>query len=130
MVVERDYQVVYFGSNVADVLSKIDDISHAVMNNQIVIPIKDSLRYIRVESFNFSQPFKTEGGLDSVIGVLQTQVREARDQEQFEKITKVNVATGYDENTWTVVEGSASTTDNNDGFTWKQLESGQYLFKI
>jgi hypothetical protein len=89
MLVERDYQVVYFGSDSADVLTKMDDFSRKVMNGQIVIPITGSLRYIRVEGFNFSQPFKTEGGVDACLGVLQTQVREARDQATFDKIMHV-----------------------------------------
>jgi hypothetical protein len=89
MLVERDYQFVYFGTDAGDVLTKMDDLSRATMNNQIVIPITGSLRYIRVEGFNFSQPFKTEGGVDAIIGVMQTQVREARDQATFEKIMHV-----------------------------------------
>lgn len=130
MLVERDYQIVYFGTDAGDVLTKMDAFSRKVMNGTIMIPITGSLRYIRVEGFNFSQPFKTEGNVDACLGVLQTQVREARDQAQYEKIAKVSVATGYDENTWTVVEGSASSTDTNDGFTWMELEAGKYLFKI
>lgn len=90
-VVERDYQIVYFGSNVSDVLAKMDDFSRKVMNNNIVISIQGSTRYIRVESFSFSQPFKTENGIDAAVGVLTTQVREARDQSTYTTIAGVNV---------------------------------------
>jgi hypothetical protein len=118
MLVERDYQVVYFGTDAVDVLTKLDDFSRKAMNDKIVIPIANSLRYIRVEGFNFSQPFKTEGNVDACLGVLQTQVREARDQEQYEKITRVIVKNSGDSST---VEG------NND---WTQNELFKFLFKL
>lgn len=84
----RDYQIVYYGSNVEDVLTKIDVLERKAMNN-IVIPITGSLRYVRVEGFSFGMPFKTESGVDVAIGVLQTTVREARDQKTYDKIMHV-----------------------------------------
>lgn len=84
----RDYQIVYYGANVEDVLTKIDVLERKAMNN-IVIPITGSLRYIRVEGFSFGMPFKTESGVDIAIGVLQTTVREARDQKTYDKIMHV-----------------------------------------
>jgi hypothetical protein len=84
----REYQLVYFGTSNVDVLTKMDALDRK-LNNDLVIPIKDSLRYMRVESFSLSQPFKTENGIDAIIGVLAVTVREARDQEQFEKIMNV-----------------------------------------
>jgi hypothetical protein len=122
MLVERDYQIVYFGSDTIDVLTKMDDLSRKVMNGTIMIPITGSLRYIRVEGFNFSQPFKTEGNVDACLGVLQTQVREARDQATFEKIMKVGVQIGNDNST---IDGTdPSSTD------WTNQESIDFLFKL
>ncbi|MFE4202140.1 hypothetical protein [Aneurinibacillus aneurinilyticus] len=84
----RDYQIVYYGTTVEDVLTKIDVLERKAMNN-LLIPITGSLRYIRVEGFSSSMPFKTESGVDVAIGVLQTTIREARDQKTYDKIMHV-----------------------------------------
>ncbi|MFT4413190.1 hypothetical protein ACLM5H_04940 [Fredinandcohnia humi] len=89
-VIERNFQVVYFNSDIQEVLRKMDSLSRMSLNKRIVIPIKDSLRYMRIESFSFSQPFETESELNAITGVLSVQVREARDQETYEKIMQVN----------------------------------------
>jgi hypothetical protein len=94
MARNREYQIVYFGASNIDVLTKMDALDRK-LNNDLLIPIKDSLRYLRVESFSLSQPFKTENGIDAMIGVLSVTVREARDQQQYEKI--MNVYGRYDE---------------------------------
>jgi hypothetical protein len=94
MARNREYQIVYFGTSNIDVLAKMDALDRK-LNNDLLIPIKDSLRYLRVESFSLSQPFKTENGIDAMIGVLSVTVREARDQQQYEKI--MNVYGRYDE---------------------------------
>lgn len=88
---EIEWQILYFGSSEADALTKMDGLRRASLNNKIAIPLNDgSLRYLRVESFTFSQPFKNENDLDTIIGVLSTTLREARDQETYEKITQVH----------------------------------------
>jgi hypothetical protein len=87
--IDREYQIVYFGADETDVLAKMDALSKALYQRKL-IGIKDSLRYIRVESFSFSQPFKTENALYACIGVLSTEVREARDQATYTKIMQVN----------------------------------------
>jgi hypothetical protein len=94
MARNREYQIVYFGSSNIDVLAKMDALDRK-LNNDLLIPIKDSLRYLRVESFSLSQPFVTESGINAMIGVLSVTVREARDQQQYEKI--MNVYGRYDE---------------------------------
>jgi hypothetical protein len=88
MARHREYQFVYFGTSNVDVLTKMDALDRK-LNNDLLIPIKDSTRYLRVESFSLSQPFKTENGIDAIIGVLSVTVREARDQQQYEKIMNV-----------------------------------------
>ncbi|MGF9711625.1 hypothetical protein [Paenibacillus naphthalenovorans] len=85
---DREYQIVYFGADASDVLTKMDALSKALYQIQL-IPINGSLRYIRIESFSFSQPFETDNKLFACIGVLSTQVREARDQQVYEKIMHV-----------------------------------------
>jgi hypothetical protein len=93
MAQRREYQLVYFGASNIDVLTKMDELDRK-LNNDLVIPIKDSTRYLRVESFSLSQPFKTENGVDAIIGVLAVTVREARDQQEYEKI--MNVSARYE----------------------------------
>lgn len=86
---DREYQIVYYGADAADVLTKMDALSTALYQVKL-IPINGSLRYIRVETFAFSQPFQTDNDkLFACIGVLSTQVREARDQIAYEKIQNV-----------------------------------------
>jgi hypothetical protein len=88
MARHREYQLVYFGTSNVDVLTKMDVLDRK-LNNDLLIPIKDSLRYMRIESFSLSQPFVTESGINAMIGVLAVTVREARDQQQYEKIMNV-----------------------------------------
>lgn len=90
VVAKREYQLIYFGERAPDVLTVMDGLSRKFLYGRTVIPIKDSLRYIRVAGFSFGQIFKTEqANIDASIGVLQTEVREARDQETYDKIMKV-----------------------------------------
>jgi hypothetical protein len=89
----RDYQIVYYGSNVSDVLTKVDEIERKSMND-LVIPINGTLRYLRVIGASFGMPMKTESNIDVVLGVLQTEVREARDQATYDKI--INVYARYE----------------------------------
>lgn len=87
---DRDFQIVYFATEAAEVLATMDALSDEFYQHN-VIPIKDSLRYIRAESFSFSQPFETDNKLFACIGILTTTVRESRDQETYDKIMHVHV---------------------------------------
>lgn len=86
--IDREYQLVYYGTDAADTLAKMDALSTALYKTEL-IPIKDSLRYLRVESFSISAPFRTDNELDAIIAVLAVTVREARDQETYDKIARV-----------------------------------------
>lgn len=86
--IDREYQIVYIGASAPGVLSKMDALSKTLYQRK-VIPINGSLRYIRVESFSFSQPFTTDNDLTACIGVLATEIREARDEPTYEKIMHV-----------------------------------------
>jgi hypothetical protein len=127
---EREYQIVYFGSSSVDVLTKIETLSRKFLNKNAVIPIKGSLRYMRVEGFSFGMPFKSSSGVDAVIGVMQTTTRTARDQDQYEKMAEVSFDTypQSNTNTWEVLDGSYTTKKATDGFTFDALESGQSVF--
>lgn len=85
----RDYQIIYFAANEFACLTKGDVIARQ-LNNTDVIPLKGSDRYMRVGSFSFLQPFKTESGMYAIIGILQLELREARPQAVVQKINDVN----------------------------------------
>lgn len=86
--VERTYQVVYYGTTPADVLTKMDALSRAIYQTE-QIPINASTRVIRVGAFSYSAPFETENDLYASIGVMETQVREVRTQEASPLIGEV-----------------------------------------
>lgn len=87
MKIQREYQIVYFGTDIADVLTRMEAVSRKALNDNMMIPLQDgSLRYIRVESFSLSAPLTTESEVDAMIGILVGEVRECRTQEAFEKI--------------------------------------------
>ena len=87
---DREFQLIYFGKSSVDVLTKVDELSRLFNNGNFCIPIRGSLRYIRVKGFSFTTPFKSASGVDAVIAVMQTETREARDFEAYEKIMSVN----------------------------------------
>lgn len=87
---DRTYQVIYFAKNEFACLQAFEALERAI-NNTLIIPLKNSDRYLRLESFSFSQPFKTEAGtVTAILGVLTANLREARTQETYEKINNVD----------------------------------------
>lgn len=88
---DRQYQFVYFGATELDCIRKVSALQRK-LNSTHVIPLKDSSRYLRNGSFSMSQPFKTEGGeVYAIIGVLQAEMREAREFVQAPKMHEINV---------------------------------------
>ncbi|QDX93636.1 hypothetical protein EEL30_15825 [Brevibacillus laterosporus] len=87
--IDRDYQIVVYGVDSASALTKMGDIERVLNDKTMLIPVKGSTRYIRIGAFSFSMTFATEGGLSACIAVLSTEVREARTQEQYDKIMHV-----------------------------------------
>lgn len=88
--IDREYQIVYIGDSEADVITKMDALSTALYQRQLIL-INGSLRNLCVESFSFSQPFRTENELVACIGVLAVEVREARNQSEDPLIQHVYV---------------------------------------
>jgi hypothetical protein len=124
----REFQLIYFGKSSMDVLSKVDELSRLFNNGQFAIPIRDSLRYIRVKGFSFTTPFKSASGVNAVIAVMQTETREARDLEAYEKVASLSVYTYTDQTagTWNTIDGSDTST-SYDGFTFDDIESGKTI---
>lgn len=91
---DREYQLVYFGTSERDCIIKGSALERK-FNSKHVIQLKGSERNIRVGPFSMSQPFKTEGGeVFAIIGMLQAELREARDftAEEAPKMGEVVVA--------------------------------------
>jgi hypothetical protein len=87
---DRTFQVIVFGRNSFASLQQSEQLEKH-FNDTLVLPIKGSDRFLRLESFNLSQPFKTESGtVSAVIGVLSAHLREARTQPVFDKIEQVH----------------------------------------
>jgi hypothetical protein len=90
--IERLYQLIYFSNDAQKALDVMDKLSRRLLSGTTLIPLNDgSLRYIRIGSFSFSDPVETESGLSAVLATMPTELRQARDQKEFEKIMRVSV---------------------------------------
>lgn len=88
--IDREYQFVYFGTTERDCIVKGSALERK-LNSTHVIPLKGSSRFIRNGLFALSQPFKAEGGeVFGIIGVLQAEMREARQFEQPSKMAAID----------------------------------------
>lgn len=91
MVNNRGWDIVYFGYDTQDTLRVMDEITTKVADTRLMIPIPDTLSFMRVRDVSFSKPFVNENDQDVVIGVLYTQTRTALSQEHFEKVQKASL---------------------------------------
>ena len=120
-VLNREYQIVYFGLSNVDLLMKIDTLTDR-FNNAIKIPIEGT-RYLTVESLSFSQPFKTADNLDAVIGVLVGTTRKGVVIEETPTVQNVEVKTTSDYAQWGRLDGSLTPDDISDDMTMSEVES-------
>jgi len=132
-VLNREYQLVYFGLTNVDLLTKIDALTDR-FNNVIKIPIEET-RYLTVESLSFSQPFKTEENLDAVMGVLVATTRKNKAVPDAPLVENVEIRTTSDFAQWGRLDGSLTPDDASDditmseieGFRMRELEDGKFL---
>jgi len=132
-VLNREYQLVYFGLSNVDLLTKIDTLTDR-FNNEIKIPIEGT-RYLTVESLSFSQPFKTAENLDAVIGVLVGTTRKGVVIPDAPLVENVEIRTTADFAQWGRLDGSLTPDDTSDditmseieGFRMRELEDGKFL---
>jgi hypothetical protein len=88
--IERDYQLIYYSADPQDAIEIMNRYARRCLKGNTLIPIlDDSLRYIRINSFGYGLPVKTEMGLYMVMAMMPTELRQARDQETYQKIMKV-----------------------------------------
>jgi hypothetical protein len=126
---DHDFQIVYFAKTELECITKLSEMERC-LNAAMSIPIKDSDRYMRIDSFGNSQPFKTESGIYSIIGILSVQTREARPQAEVPKVEEVGITTyaGSDVAKWDILDGEGTPENPIDGFTFDDLEIGAYIF--
>ncbi|WP_127529236.1 hypothetical protein [Paenibacillus kobensis] len=92
-LVERKYAVIRYGANARQTLLDMEALSRHLLNERLAIPIGDSARVMRIESFSYASPVKAENGTDVCSGFIQTLSREPRIEPVVEKIGKVNIRT-------------------------------------
>jgi len=81
--IDRQYQLVFFGATEIDCIRKVNSVQQ-YMTNIDSLKLKGSTRYMRMGSFSTSAPFLTENKVVyAVIGVLQVQVRQAKEVEKY-----------------------------------------------
>lgn len=87
----REYQFVLFGASERDCMSKAVALQRRLKSKDKLHV--DGSSYLSLGLFSFSQPFKTEDSDEvyGVIGVLQAEIREAREFEPVGKIGGVNI---------------------------------------
>lgn len=89
--IERAYQIIFYHDDPQAALETMDRLARRCLKGEAMIPIlDDSLRYIRINSFGYALPVKTESELFSIMAVMPTELRQARDLETYQKIMKVN----------------------------------------
>jgi len=120
-VLNREYQIVYFGLSNVDLLTKIDALTDR-FNNAIKIPIEGT-RYLTVESLSFSQPFKTADNLDAVIGVLVGTTRKGVVTPEVPLVQNVGIKMTSDYAQWGRLDGSLTPDDTSDDKTMTEIET-------
>lgn len=90
---DREFQLIYYGTSSVDVLTKMSELSRKLNNDEEIIPLRRSSRYIRVKGFSYGSVFKSQSGIPYSIAVMQTETREARDLPTETKISDVSVTT-------------------------------------
>lgn len=93
-MVNRPYQVIYFGNNEVDCLTKAKVIRSKLGDYlSKKVKIRDSNDYMTFESFSMSPPFKTDtDGVFAVVGILSISKLEAYTQPQYEKMQEIHAA--------------------------------------
>jgi hypothetical protein len=82
--VDRVYQIVHVTVRPDMVLADMDALGRAIYQDELI-------GHIRVNAYSVSQPALTDNGLYAIIGILDTSVRESRDQTVYPKIDNVTV---------------------------------------
>ncbi|MBD2867744.1 hypothetical protein [Paenibacillus arenilitoris] len=88
-VAERQFAVLYYGQSAETALTVMETLSRFAMNETFVIPAGETGRHLRLESFTFDSPVRTDNALHKCAGVLQTQTREPIATETYDKMMRI-----------------------------------------
>lgn len=96
LLVERTYQIAYFGDTNIDVLDVMNLIDTELAQQT---KLKVGPEHITLGSFSLSQGFKAQNGTDGMIGILEIETHEQRRMTEPTKImdVKANVTTNEQE---------------------------------
>jgi hypothetical protein len=89
--IDREYQFVYYADDTFAVLEAMEKFE-SLFGNALAIPLLNSDRHLKEIGYSMSRPFETESGKFAFIGVLTGAIRQARPQQQFEKIQNVDAS--------------------------------------
>lgn len=92
--ITRPYQIVYFGKNEVDCISK-SKLIRSKLSDYLSkkVQLRGSNDFMTFESFSMSPPFKTEtDGVYAVVGVLSVSMLEAYTQPHYEKMQEIHAA--------------------------------------
>lgn len=88
--IDRAIQVIYYTKDVQTAIDVMESYGRRCLaGNGLLAVNDDSLRYLRIEGFGYSQPLRTENEIYSVVGVLECEVRQARNIETYQKIRSI-----------------------------------------
>ncbi|ASN68098.1 hypothetical protein 8F11_63 [uncultured Caudovirales phage] len=92
--ITRPYQIVYFGKNEVDCISK-SKLIRSKLSDYLSkkVQLRGSNVFMTFESFSMSPPFKTEtDGVYAAVGVLSVSMLEAYTQPHYEKMQEIHAA--------------------------------------
>ncbi|RUT31823.1 hypothetical protein EJP77_10590 [Paenibacillus zeisoli] len=92
---QRQYSVIGYGEDVQQAVSRMEDLSRFMMNEQGSALTPAAGRALKIESFSFDGAEQMEGGLQKCTAVLQLQYREPVATEEFTKMSHIGVRTEY-----------------------------------
>jgi hypothetical protein len=90
-VSRKIWEITYFAYDVRDALQVMDFITHTCSDQRLMIPIPNSLSYIRVKSVGFTQPILNENDEHIIMGEFHTETRTALSQEMYDTIQQASI---------------------------------------
>lgn len=87
----RLYQITYYGEDELHCAEKLNQLQRALLDAYKVV-LKDSdNKYMTINSFSLTEPFRTEGNMFGIIGMLDVSTREMKEQPTYELINHIHI---------------------------------------
>lgn len=91
-LVERQYLITCYDESIEQVIITMEKLSRYLMNERIELPVRDSTKHVRIDSFSITSTYKAQNELFACEGLVLTQARELREIEKAEKIKQVFIS--------------------------------------